>query len=258
MDLFNTSGTSAPTNTAIAVPLDLITMTSREIADLTGKRHDNVKRTIETLAERGIIQLPQIEEVKDNQSLSPNNKTTVYVFSGEKGKRDSIVIVAQLSPEFTARLVDRWQELEAQVAIQSPIVKPYRIAADQLKCELEIRLLFECPKHLAQIESVKQVHKDTGVDYSPALLYAPAQQNILPEQEMFEPTEISERLGISSAIKVNKLLKDKGLQIKVGNDWEATDLVPKGMVIKHAWKKDGKSGYNLKWNFEFVKKIIQS
>jgi phage antirepressor YoqD-like protein len=32
------------------------------------------------------------------------------------GKRDSYVIVAQLSPEFTARLVDRWQELEARAA----------------------------------------------------------------------------------------------------------------------------------------------
>lgn len=28
-------------------------------------------------------------------------------------KRDTLVVVAQLSPEFTARLVDRWQELEA-------------------------------------------------------------------------------------------------------------------------------------------------
>jgi phage regulator Rha-like protein len=30
----------------------------------------------------------------------------------ELTKRDSYVVVAQLSPEFTARLVDRWQELE--------------------------------------------------------------------------------------------------------------------------------------------------
>ena len=32
------------------------------------------------------------------------------------GKRDSYVIVAQLSPVFTARLVDRWQELEEQAS----------------------------------------------------------------------------------------------------------------------------------------------
>jgi len=36
--------------------------------------------------------------------------------SRELGKRNSIIVVAQLSPEFTARLVDRWQELEAAQA----------------------------------------------------------------------------------------------------------------------------------------------
>lgn len=36
------------------------------------------------------------------------------------GKRDSYIIVAQLSPEFTAKLVDRWQELESKQAFQIP------------------------------------------------------------------------------------------------------------------------------------------
>lgn len=34
-------------------------------------------------------------------------------------KRDTYVIVAQFSPEFTARLVDRWQELENQQKLPS-------------------------------------------------------------------------------------------------------------------------------------------
>lgn len=90
----------------------LAQMNSFEIATLVEKRHDNVKRTIESLAEAGVIQLPQLEEVKREQLLSPNNKTTAYVFTGESGKRDSIVVVARLSPEFTARIIDRWLELE--------------------------------------------------------------------------------------------------------------------------------------------------
>ena len=93
-----------------------ITMSSREIAELVESRHDSVKRTIERLADSGVIQLPPMVIVEDKQSLSPNSKTKVYVFSGDSGKRDSIIVVAQLSPEFTARLVDRWQELEAQAA----------------------------------------------------------------------------------------------------------------------------------------------
>jgi len=53
------------------------------------------------------------------------------------GGRDSYVVVAQLSPEFTAWLVDRWQELEAELAAQTQPVVPktlsaaLRLAADQ-------------------------------------------------------------------------------------------------------------------------------
>lgn len=83
---------------------------SNEIADLVEVRPDNVKRTIERLAVRGVITLPPMEE-----KPTAGRPALVYVFSGEQGKRDSIIVVAQLCPEFTARLVDRWAELEQQV-----------------------------------------------------------------------------------------------------------------------------------------------
>jgi len=89
-----------------------IKMDHLEIANLVHKRPDNVKRTIESLADADIISHPQIEDgIKSANGVIPK----VYVFSGEPGKRDSIIVVAQLCPEFTARLVDRWQELEKQV-----------------------------------------------------------------------------------------------------------------------------------------------
>jgi len=90
-----------------------VTMSSLEISGLVEQRHDNVKRTIETLGEKGVITLPQIEEVP-NPGPGPR---TIGVY--RVSKRDSYVIVAQLSPEFTARLVDRWQELEAK---QAPVI----------------------------------------------------------------------------------------------------------------------------------------
>lgn len=88
------------------------TMTSREIADLVESRHDNVKRTIERLAAAGAIVQPPTEDEQIPDDLGRVRTTAVYVI----GKRDSYVIVAQLSPQFTARLVDRWQELEQVVA----------------------------------------------------------------------------------------------------------------------------------------------
>ncbi|EHG3080347.1 hypothetical protein J4S47_004932 [Salmonella enterica] len=88
-------------------------MTSSEIAELAEKRHDNVKRTIEKLAEQGIIVRPQIEDEQGTDAFGRKRVTQTYRFEGEQGKRDSIVVIAQLCPYVTARLVDRWRELEA-------------------------------------------------------------------------------------------------------------------------------------------------
>ena len=92
------------------------TMSSLEIESLTGSRHDKVKQSIERLAAKGVIVQPPtgIEQAPD--SMGRMRATEVYLFGGDQGRRDSIIVVAQLCPEFTARIVDRWQELEAKVA----------------------------------------------------------------------------------------------------------------------------------------------
>jgi len=110
-------------------------MSSREIADLVGKRHDNVKRTIEALVSGGVIESPQIEEIR-----TATKPVSVYVFAGDEGKRDSYVVVAQLSPEFTARLVDRWQELEQREAVPSwakNISQAAQIALEDLSAQVD-------------------------------------------------------------------------------------------------------------------------
>lgn len=106
--------------------LTTATMSSREIADLTNKRHDNVKRTIADLHDAGHISNPQIED-----GIPGANGVRERCFM--LGKRDTLVVVARLSPEFTARVVDRWQELEAQLAPAVPqtMAQALRLAAEQ-------------------------------------------------------------------------------------------------------------------------------
>jgi phage antirepressor YoqD-like protein len=94
------------------------TMSSREIAELLDARHDNVRRTIERLADRSVIVRPPLEDEHEQDAMGRSRATSVYRI----GKRDSYVIVAQLSPEFTGRLVDRWQELETQQQTIAPIL----------------------------------------------------------------------------------------------------------------------------------------
>lgn len=85
----------------------LLTMSSREIAELTGKEHKNVIRTIKDLLAAKILDA-QIEPLKFEYR---GQRFDYY----ELNKRDSLILVARLSPEFTAHIVDRWQELEKQV-----------------------------------------------------------------------------------------------------------------------------------------------
>ncbi|MEM7926000.1 Rha family transcriptional regulator [Morganella morganii] len=128
-------------------------MTSIDIADLVGSRHDKVKQSIERLAERGIITLPPMGE-----KPTSGRPMTYYIFEGEEGKRDSIIVVAQLSPEFTARLVDRWKELEQERArpkSQAEIIAAMAIA--NLESERRISSVEHKVDHVHEaVEQIKQ------------------------------------------------------------------------------------------------------
>lgn len=103
-------------------------MSSREIAELTGKRHDNVHAICMTLKLAGVC-----PEIKETTYTHEQNKQTYYEFW--LSKRDSLVLVARLSPEFTATIIDRWQELEAA---QKPALPNYQEALRQLADQLDL------------------------------------------------------------------------------------------------------------------------
>ena len=89
----------------LTVPV--LTMSSREIAELTGKRHDNVMAVIRELIKAHIL----TSEIQELDYVHRGNTYKYFLLN----KRDSLVLVARLSPEFTAHIVDRWQELEQKL-----------------------------------------------------------------------------------------------------------------------------------------------
>lgn len=107
-------------------------ITSFDISELVLSRHDDVKRSIERLAERGVIALPPMA-VMPKEANNRNYNVEIYVFTGEQGKLDSITVVAQLCPEFTAALVKRWYELENQTKLPQSFAEALQLAADQAK-----------------------------------------------------------------------------------------------------------------------------
>lgn len=185
-------------------------MTSVEIADMVEKRHDNVKRTIETLVEQSVISLPQIEEVKIQRERRLE-ALQAYIFEGEKGRRDSIVVVAQLSPEFTARLVDRWQELESQQAkqptpqITSPLEDDLRgiaFIADSMRLPDSGKLRMFTRYCQANAPRLLPTLPAYAID-APAGSTTGSSEATSPIREIVK--------GLTSAIKANKALQCAGL-----------------------------------------------
>lgn len=165
-------------------------VTSQDIAELVGSRHDKVKQSIIRLAsahynDDGTVKRPALisqPPVGDGEKSANGSTTKVFIFSGDKGRRDSIVVVAQLSPEFTARLVDRWQELESQVS-QPKIPKNYaealQLAADQAK-QLEIA----APK-------------------------AEFYDRVVERETLINATQVAQKVGLS-AVMMNRALDEIG------------------------------------------------
>ncbi|MDO9828143.1 phage regulatory protein/antirepressor Ant, partial [Glaesserella parasuis] len=89
-----------------------LTMSSREIARITESRHRDVCLSIRNLMNKGVI-----GGYAESPYTHEQNGQVYYEY--HINKRDTYVIVAQFSPEFTARLVDRWQELENQQKLPS-------------------------------------------------------------------------------------------------------------------------------------------
>lgn len=115
------------------------TMSSMEIAELLESRHADVCRTIQRLMHKGVIvgSAPMAY-------THPQNGQQYHQY--HVSKRDSYVIVAQLSPEFTARLVDRWQELENPASLSRMDILRLAMDSEQRAIDAEEKLAIAAPK----------------------------------------------------------------------------------------------------------------
>ena len=86
---------------------ETLTMTSREIAELVQSSHDSVLKTVRRLIAEGVV--------FGNETLykHPQNGQTYPEFVLDF--RNTMVVASGYSAELRARIIDRWQELEAQV-----------------------------------------------------------------------------------------------------------------------------------------------
>ena len=170
------------------------TMSSHEIAELTGKRHDNVVRDIRVMltqlgGERGVLTF-------EHTQLNPQNQQLYKYFS--LPKRETLILVSGYSVELRAKIIDRWQELEAAQGPQLPktMAQALRLAAEQAE-QLEQQaqaLALAAPK--AEFVD-KYVQATTG-------------------SKGFR--QVCKLLNVKEPV-FRKFLKDKGVMYHLGGEW---------------------------------------
>lgn len=116
---------------ALATMSAVQTMSSREIADLCEKRHDNVMRDIRDM-------LAQLHGEGDALKFEG-------VYRGANGedrlcfhlpKRETLILVSGYKLDLRAKIIDRWQELEAQQTVHL-LPRDYATALRALADETE-------------------------------------------------------------------------------------------------------------------------
>ena len=179
------------------------TMTSREIAELTGKEHKNVLADVRKMladlgrAEADFSALAQIG--------GPNGSTRqieVFILP----KRETLILVSGYSIQMRAKIIDRWQALEA-AALKSSFVLPNfldpaeaaRAWADQVDQKRALQLENQAKAAQLAIAAPK-------VEFADALLNADGTTLV---------RDIAKTIG-ARVRKLEKALKDKGVILSNG------------------------------------------
>lgn len=97
------------------------TLTSLDLADITGSRHDNVQRSIKRSVQNGKVTMPPSEKGPVGKN---GREIKYYVFRGDKGKRDSdkgkrdsFRVLERMTASQADAIAARWRELEAEASV---------------------------------------------------------------------------------------------------------------------------------------------
>lgn len=127
------------------------TMTSREIAELTGKEHRNVLRDIRLMLTElyGADRLLSFEQTVERANPSGGAAINSIVFA--LPKRETLILVSGYNLAMRARIIDRWQELEAGAAPALNLRQPGQMLAVAMQLaeicqEQQAQLTAQAPK----------------------------------------------------------------------------------------------------------------
>lgn len=193
-------------------------MTSLQIAEITGKPHNDVMKAIRKMepawqkVQGGNFSLMQ-EEVETNNG---GHKMRPYY---SLNKEECLYIATKFNDEARAKLIKRWKELEEQH--QKPSVPQNYLEAlkSLVKAEEEKQqLALENKQQQATILTISKENMELGNKITEMLPKVSYYDQILQSNATMTITQIAQDYGMS-AVRMNKELESMRIQHKVRGQW---------------------------------------
>ncbi|CAK0750203.1 hypothetical protein CCP4SC76_2100001 [Gammaproteobacteria bacterium] len=130
----------------------ILTMTSREISELTGKRHDHILRDIRNML--NILDSPSLGSPLDVIETTEPDSQGIHRTLFRLDRKATLLLVSGYDIPLRLRVINRWEELEKKVAEQTlsgipkTLPEALRLAADlfEQKQALEATVKEQAPK----------------------------------------------------------------------------------------------------------------
>lgn len=229
------------------------TMSSKEIAELTGKRHDNVVRDIKDMVSQILGHSSDLRN-EQIQGVTVEKDHRGFIKVIHLDHSHTITLITGYDARQRKKVVDRWLELEASGNSPTPS-KPKRVRKPAFdtaftRCMNVVALLPNVDENQKVLMAARGTHTLTGINPLEAMGYA-----ALPaatEDNYQTPTQLGKPFGLPPR-RVNQILVDSGLQVhtpgsSTGSDWSMTD---KGLAYGKMFdtsRRGGKgSQQQLKW-----------
>ena len=182
------------------------TMTSLEIAEVTGKRHDSILRDIRNILSQGVDAHNFVETSYTDKS---NRQQKCYTLT----KKGCLILASGYDVILREKIINRWEELETKERNQYQVPKSF---AEALMLAAKQQEQIEEQQRQLEANSKEIVELNGAIaEMEPKVTYV---DMILASKETVTTTQIAQDYG-QSAKAFNVLLRNFGVQHKVGGQW---------------------------------------
>lgn len=193
------------------------TMSSLQIAELTGKRHDAILRDVRKLLKQGVNahNFVAVDYIDTKGELRPCFNLT---------KKGCLILASGYNALLRESIINRWEELESgknQYQVPRSFSEALMLAAHQQE------IIEEQQREIAEQKQIVTAQGELIEVMKPKVTYCDV---ILQSKSTTNITTIAQDYGMCPA-KFNKLLHGLGIQHKVGNSWVLySKYIDKGYV----------------------------